>query len=137
MCDRAVGERCTTENIGSIHMLHHWYIQWSGDVYPVHEIHRNAINKTKSSIYFFPPLPLWDILSFSIHPPQYLDYCSMEKNTVNSHTHMHACVHANTNIDTKTIMHNHSHCSIQYQLTVTTSAFHFPFKIMRSSSLLS
>lgn len=138
VCDRAVGERCTTESIASIHKLHHW----CGDVHTVHKIHRYAINRTKNPIFStLPPFQNSQCLTPALSPAQYLNpscniqvywNCMEEKQCYLPHAHSRA--HTNTN--TATIKQCHSHCSIQYQHTVTTSAFHVPFKITRSSSPL-
>lgn len=75
VCDRAVGERSTTESIASTHKLY----RWCGQVHIVHKIHRYAINRNNSPIYFlfFPSLEYCVILSCTIskfklqYPAQY------------------------------------------------------------------
>lgn len=95
MCDRAVGERCTTESIASIHKLYHW----CEDLPTVHKIHRYAINRTKNLI--FSPFSLKYIILHCASPAQYLNpSCNiqayrncMEKNRATYHTQTYKHVH--------------------------------------------
>lgn len=60
----------------------------------------------------------------------------MEKNSASYYQHRNTFMWTHQHKYRETIKHCHSHCSIQYQHTVTTSAFHVPFKITRFSSPL-
>lgn len=95
VCDRAVGERCTTESIASIHKLHHW----CRDVHTVHKICGNAISRTKNPILFFLPLSKIRSRTFSsvqrLNPSSYI-VPARSKQCYLSHAHMYRCVHSPT-----------------------------------------
>lgn len=96
VCDRAVGERCTTESIASIHKLHHW----CRDVHTVHKICGNAINRTKNPILVF-LTPISKILSRTLssvqrlNPSSYIEPARW-KQCYLPHAHIYKHVHTPT-----------------------------------------
>lgn len=95
VCDRAVGERCTTESIASIHKLHHWCRD-------VHTVHKSVeMQSTELRIQFCFSSPLSKKLSCplasvqSLNPSSYVEP-ARSKQCYLSHAHMHKRVHTPT-----------------------------------------
>lgn len=134
VCDRAVGERCTTESIASIHKLHHW----CRDVHTVHKFVEMQSTELRIQFCFSSPFLKYSLV-LSPRCKVQIQAVMLNQHAQNSatyHTHVCTSVCTHQHKHRLTLKHCHSYRSIQYQHTVTTSAFHVPFKITRSSASL-
>lgn len=110
-----------------------WRVQRDVDVI-VLNVHRNAINRNLSRYFFPPSRKHYIVVNFSCTKPN-LKPNTRTKKWDYSHMHRHSgtCTHRRK---TDNKARPKPDCSIQHRHTLTTSAFHVLFKIMRSSSLL-